>query len=154
MTAKDRHKTLLADSGIFIMVVVHGRTNRHIHASILLLCLVRLGPFYCASSQSLLRNHKENQNGIHHQHLFVTRRESTLSAAANPTTPHLNEHDQQKYQQQNQRIVQQDAGNNIECSLCQWVPLLADKILDFEDDPVETCLYKSFFINPKCLRQF
>ena len=127
------------------MAVVHGRINHDINAYILLLCLVPLGPSYCASSQSLLRNHKENQNGIHHQHLFVTRRESTLSAAANPTTPHLDEHDQQKYQQQNQRIVQQDAGNNIECSLCQGVPLLADKILDFEDDPDETCLDKSIF---------
>jgi len=99
--------------------------------------LMVLAPLPCKPSQSLRKQNEDRHQHRHQrqhqrQRQLVTRRRETQPTGTEAAMPKLSRAPQQ--QQQQQRIIQQDANNNNnnnnnnECSLCQELTLLGDKI--------------------------
>eukprot|EP00534_Pseudo-nitzschia_fraudulenta_P006560 CAMPEP_0201189832 /NCGR_PEP_ID=MMETSP0851-20130426/138720_1 /ASSEMBLY_ACC=CAM_ASM_000631 /TAXON_ID=183588 /ORGANISM="Pseudo-nitzschia fraudulenta, Strain WWA7" /LENGTH=153 /DNA_ID=CAMNT_0047475735 /DNA_START=253 /DNA_END=711 /DNA_ORIENTATION=+ len=114
-----------------------------------LLWFIVLGLFPGSSSQSLSRV----QNKTQHHDQLAEQRASESTTEAGSYLLHLPEkyqqfqQEQEQQNQQQQRIIQQN-DSNMDCSLCQGVPLLSEKIPMPRESPNMTCsMYNDYFLS-------
>jgi len=102
--------------------------RHHVHVCLFLLCLIISVPLACSSSHSLLRSPKE----LEYRHEYTTKRGAeTVVAALSKSSS-----ESRQLQQQQQRVVQEE---DAYCSICQGLPILADKVPDPDVSPNTTC---------------